>query len=93
MPTVPVIAPRIADVNASDEAYRRANLLMLRNPTLSKFLDGCALSLPCHLEGEAPVGLMVAGTHGQDKQAPPPETDLSVSGAVFRPCSAMFGVP
>ena len=68
MPTVPVIAPRIADVNASEEAYGRANLLMLRNPTLINFLDGCALSLPCHLEGEAPVGLMVAGTHGQDTQ-------------------------
>jgi len=24
-------------------------------------LDGCALSLPCHSEGEMPVGLMVWG--------------------------------
>ena len=38
-----------------------ANGLILRNPTLINFLDGCALSLPCHAPGEAPVGLMVAG--------------------------------
>ncbi len=68
MPTVPVVAPRVADVNASDEAYTSANLLMLRNPTFINFLDGCALSLPCHRGGEAPVGLMVAGTSGQDRR-------------------------
>ena len=30
------------------------------------FLDGCALTLPCHAPGEAPVGLMLAGCGGQD---------------------------
>ena len=68
MPTVPIVAPRVADVDASDEAYTSANLLMLRNPTFINFLDGCALSIPCHREGEAPVGLMVAGTSGQDRR-------------------------
>ena len=29
-------------------------------------LDGCAVSLPCHARGEAPVGLMVAGVGGSD---------------------------
>jgi len=24
------------------------------------FMDGCAITLPCHLPGEAPVGLMLA---------------------------------
>jgi aspartyl-tRNA(Asn)/glutamyl-tRNA(Gln) amidotransferase subunit A len=67
MPTVPVVAPRIADVGATDEAYSSANLLMLRNPTFINFLDGCALSLPCHRPGDAPVGLMVAGTAGADR--------------------------
>lgn len=66
MPTVPVVAPTIAEVDASDEAYGSANLLMLRNPTLINFLDGCALSVPCHEPGDAPVGLMIAGTRGQD---------------------------
>lgn len=61
LPTVPVIAPTIESLQASDEAYFAANGLILRNPTLINFLNGCALSLPCHAEGEAPVGLMVAG--------------------------------
>jgi len=61
MPTVPVVAPPIADLQASDAAYFAANGLILRNPTFINFLDGCALSLPCHAQGEAPVGLMLAG--------------------------------
>lgn len=60
MPTVPIIAPAIESLQASDEAYFAANALILRNPGLINFLDGCALSLPCHRVGEAPVGLMVA---------------------------------
>ena len=66
MPTVPIVAPRIADVGVNEEAYTSANLLVLRNPTLINVLDGCALTLPCHRVGDAPVGLMVAGTNGQD---------------------------
>ena len=61
LPTVPVIAPTIESLQASDDAYFAANGLILRNPTLINFLNGCALSLPCHAPGEAPVGLMVAG--------------------------------
>ncbi|WP_353183727.1 amidase [Bosea sp. (in: a-proteobacteria)] len=67
MPTVPVVAPRIADL-ADEAAYGATNLLILRNPTLINFLDGCAASLPCHRPGEAPVGLMVAGAGGQDRR-------------------------
>ncbi|WP_417284150.1 amidase [Comamonas sp.] len=68
LPTVPVVAPKIADLSQSDEAYFRANGLILRNPTLINFLDGCAISLPCHRAGEAPVGLSLAGTGGQDRR-------------------------
>ena len=68
MPTVPVVAPKIADLTQSDEAYFGANGLILRNPTLINFLDGCAISLPCHRAGEAPVGLSLAGLGGQDRR-------------------------
>jgi aspartyl-tRNA(Asn)/glutamyl-tRNA(Gln) amidotransferase subunit A len=68
MPTVPVIAPPIIPLRDSDELYTSTNLLMLRNPTLINFVDGCALSLPCHEPGDAPVGLMIAGLQGQDEQ-------------------------
>jgi aspartyl-tRNA(Asn)/glutamyl-tRNA(Gln) amidotransferase subunit A len=59
MPTVPVIAPRLADLQ-SDEQYLRMNALVLRNSTLVNFLDGCAISIPIHAAGEAPVGLTLA---------------------------------
>src|SRR5690606_35571289 len=61
MPTVPVIAPKVADLAASDDAYYAANGLILRNPTFINFLDGCAVSVPCHEPGTAPAGLMIAG--------------------------------
>ncbi|HUB10751.1 MAG TPA: amidase [Acetobacteraceae bacterium] len=60
MPTVPIIAPRIADLDDERE-YNRINLLILRNTALGNFLDRCAISLPCHRAGEAPVGLMLMG--------------------------------
>ena len=66
MPTVPRIAPRIAELENSDEAYYAANTAILRNPSIFNFLDGCAISIPCHRPGEAPVGLMLAARGGQD---------------------------
>ena len=67
MPTVPIVAPRIDELVASDAAYFAANGLILRNPTLINFLDGCALSLPCHARGDAPVGLTLAAAGGRDR--------------------------
>lgn len=68
MPTTPIVAPAVADLVSSDEAYYAANGLILRNPTLINFLDGCALSLPCHAPGTAPVGLMISGSNGADRR-------------------------
>lgn len=66
LPTVPRIAPLISDLVSDDAAYFQANATMLRNTGIFNFLDGCALSIPCHLPGEAPVGLMVAASNGRD---------------------------
>ncbi len=60
MPTVPIIAPLIDDLERDAELYHSFNLLAIRNPAFVNFLDGCALSVPCHREGDAPVGLMLA---------------------------------
>ena len=67
MPTTPDIAPPISEVLKDDETYYRINARMLRNPSAVNIFDGCALSIPCHESGEAPVGLMVAGTQNQDQ--------------------------
>jgi len=68
MPTVPVVAPPTALLRGSDELYGATNLLILRSSTLINFPDGCALRLPCHKPGEAPVGLMLAAGHGHDER-------------------------
>ena len=61
-PTVPIIAPPIAQVAPGatlDEEFFRINTLLLRNPSVINMLDGCAISIPCHVPGELPVGLMI----------------------------------
>ena len=66
MPTVPMAAPTIASLEADTDLFVKTNLTLLRNPTLINMLDGCAISLPAHAEGEAPVGLMLAASGGRD---------------------------
>jgi aspartyl-tRNA(Asn)/glutamyl-tRNA(Gln) amidotransferase subunit A len=67
MPTTAITPPRIADL-ADDKAFAKANVLSLRNCTLINMIDGCAISLPAHREGEAPVGLMLASSGGSDRR-------------------------
>jgi aspartyl-tRNA(Asn)/glutamyl-tRNA(Gln) amidotransferase subunit A len=66
-PTVPLVAPPVAELD-DDQEYTRINLLMLRNTTVVNLLNGCAISVPMHEEGEPPTGLMVMGFAGQDVQ-------------------------
>jgi aspartyl-tRNA(Asn)/glutamyl-tRNA(Gln) amidotransferase subunit A len=66
LPTTANTPPRIADL-ADDKAFTKANLLSLRNCTLINMIDGCAISLPAHREGEVPVGLMLAAAGGADR--------------------------
>ena len=62
-PTVPMVAPAIADLVDDDAAFFRANGLLLRNPAVVNMLDGCAISLPCYtpdqMKNQQPVGLML----------------------------------
>jgi len=67
MPTTANTPPVIADL-ADDKAFAAANLRSLRNCTLINMIDGCAISLPCHRDGEVPVGLMLASSGGADRR-------------------------
>jgi aspartyl-tRNA(Asn)/glutamyl-tRNA(Gln) amidotransferase subunit A len=67
LPTVPIVAPPIAALAASDEEYQRANYLVLRNPSIANFFDGCSISLPCHAPGDPPAGSMLIGRPGEDR--------------------------
>lgn len=85
-PTVPLMPPPIAELEASDEAFFAANGQMLRNPSVVNLLDGCALSLPCHSPGEAPVGLMLWARGGADDALL--DTALAVEAALARVAQA-----
>ena len=67
MPTTPITAPPLVAL-AQGDAYVRANALVLRNPSIVNFIDGCAISLPCHEPGTAPVGLSLFGLRNTDRQ-------------------------
>jgi aspartyl-tRNA(Asn)/glutamyl-tRNA(Gln) amidotransferase subunit A len=67
LPTTANAPPRIADLR-DDKEFTVQNLRALRNCTLINVIDGCAISLPSHREGEVPVGLMVAATGGADRR-------------------------
>jgi aspartyl-tRNA(Asn)/glutamyl-tRNA(Gln) amidotransferase subunit A len=78
MPAVPCVAPSIADAGRSDEEYFRWNDRINRNSGLVNFLDGCAVSVPCHEPGKAPVGFLVFGPAMADQRI------LAVAAAVER---------
>jgi aspartyl-tRNA(Asn)/glutamyl-tRNA(Gln) amidotransferase subunit A len=67
LPTTANTPPRIADL-ADDKVFTRENLRALRNCTMINMIDGCAISLPAHRDGEVPVGLMLAQAGGHDRK-------------------------
>jgi aspartyl-tRNA(Asn)/glutamyl-tRNA(Gln) amidotransferase subunit A len=83
MPTIPIAAPALSEL-ASDDAYVRINGLALRNPSIVNFIDGCAISLPCHDPDTAPVGLSLFGLRNTDYQ-------LLAAAAAVEPIVAIGG--
>ena len=84
MPTVPIVAPSLASLEA-EEQFRTVNVLMLRNTMIANVLDRCAISIPCHRNGDAPVGLMLVGEHGADRRL------FSIAAAVEQIVSPALG--
>ena len=75
MPTCPIVAPPIAAF-ARDEDFARLNMQLLRNTLIGNMMDRCSISMPCHRQGEACVGLMLVGERGAD------HTVLSLAAAI-----------
>lgn len=67
MPTCPTAAPPIADLEDPDawRAYNRPGTL---RGVVANFLDRCALTVPCHKSGEAPVGITLMGETMSDRR-------------------------
>lgn len=64
-PTVACIPPKVSETDDPDN-IGKVNLRCLRNTSSVNYVDGCAISLPCHAEGTAPVGLMLSSVNGDD---------------------------
>ncbi len=67
MPTVPIAPPPVSAF-AADADYLRLNGLILRNSAQINFVDGCAISLPCHEPGTPPAGVTLAGPAMADRR-------------------------
>ena len=70
MPTVAMVAPPIALVESSPDAYHTTNLRALSLTMLMNYLGLCAISLPLPKANEAdlPAGLMVICGANQDRK-------------------------
>jgi aspartyl-tRNA(Asn)/glutamyl-tRNA(Gln) amidotransferase subunit A len=67
VPTTPIPAIPLSQVDTDMKAYAEANLRFLRNTSIGNTLNLCALSLPCGFTGEGlPVGLMIYGKPFQE---------------------------
>jgi len=67
MPTVPIVAPRLEEVEARD-GFSSRNAALMRTTIIANFFDMCAISLPLPRDGGLPVGLMLAGPNGEDRK-------------------------
>lgn len=85
MPTVPLVAPKLADFAGNEQLWLATNRRMIRNPGVANFLDRCAISLPCHDRGAAPVGVSLMGETLSDRRLL--ATALAVE-AIVRPLPA-----
>jgi aspartyl-tRNA(Asn)/glutamyl-tRNA(Gln) amidotransferase subunit A len=60
VPSTPIAAQPVAQVDASMESYTQYNLRYLRNTATGNILNLCGLSLPCGFTRQGlPIGLMI----------------------------------
>jgi len=67
MPTLSIVAPRIDSVT-SPEVWFKYNATIIRNTFVSNFFDRCAITVPCHKPGDAPVGFNMMGETMGDRR-------------------------
>jgi aspartyl-tRNA(Asn)/glutamyl-tRNA(Gln) amidotransferase subunit A len=65
-PTTPIVAPLIAEVLTSVEAFMPKTLALIRNTFVANLFDTCAATVPIPTDGLA-VGFMVTGRHRRDR--------------------------
>jgi aspartyl-tRNA(Asn)/glutamyl-tRNA(Gln) amidotransferase subunit A len=67
VPTTPVPAQPVAEVDTTMDNYLERNALYLRNTCIGNVLNMCGLSIPCGFTKEGfPIGLMIYGKPFQE---------------------------
>ena len=67
VPTVPMVAPEIARVEADPASANRTEGLLLRNTQIANQFDLTAITLPMPGDG-LPAGLMLMARNGDDRR-------------------------
>jgi aspartyl-tRNA(Asn)/glutamyl-tRNA(Gln) amidotransferase subunit A len=66
-PTVPHVAPPIADLESDFDLFVRINARTLRNTMLGNFLDWCGVSVPSGTNADGlPTAVLISGAPGGD---------------------------
>lgn len=65
-PTVPMLPPTFAELEANPAELRARELLMLRNTRPFNVLGTPAVTIPCAVVDGLPVGLQISGRPGED---------------------------
>lgn len=67
-PTIAISAPKIADLQDAD-AYRHANMMVLRNTSIANLMGLCGISMPVGKDRHGiPIGLqLMGGPNGEEK--------------------------
>jgi aspartyl-tRNA(Asn)/glutamyl-tRNA(Gln) amidotransferase subunit A len=68
MPTIVTTAPPIARFTETEDGRRDFFVVVIRNASIGNLLERCALTVPCHEKGQAPVGFMLMGERMADKR-------------------------
>ena len=66
MPTVPILPPKINEVQSNEQLYDKYNMLALRNTRIGNVLPMCSISLPC--PGDLPIGIMLSMSIKNDEK-------------------------
>jgi aspartyl-tRNA(Asn)/glutamyl-tRNA(Gln) amidotransferase subunit A len=66
MPTVPILPPKINEVQSNEKLYDKYNMLALRNTRIGNVLPMCSISLPC--PGDLPIGMMLSMSIENDEK-------------------------
>jgi len=67
LPTTVCIPPVMSDL-ANDDVFVATNLKVLRNTLIANVLNYCSISIPIGQSGEAPAGLMLMASAGNDEK-------------------------